>query len=1645
MMDDAIKNALRLARSPLSYRHAYATDGYVEGVPEEESQEDFIKKELEGSAPQYDPEAGILTGKRAGLMAAGFAPGSGLATAAGKFPTAEGGFEPSVKEDIKAGNYGSAALKTLGAAGDVAYAVPFVGPAAGAALKAPLALKFAASIAPAAKVAGEAATAAREAAPVVEAAREAAPVVEAAVETAPQLTKKQALAEVVQRWAEGGGQRDKYNSPHHEFNVEIAPRYASAAPAAPQPVLQKAQTGFMEPDEYRRVKNPAGFYSHGAEVARQLSQQKGTPQQMIQALKSAGVKPEEIRWSGVEKAFADRPHVTGEELATHFEENLPKASRIERYEGQEPDEWDQSRLWEEEYNRIHEENYDSDFAYEMSNHDTEGMSERELERLEERINDRLSEQYSEQASEAAWERQRELEQELAPKFANPDYNLPGGYDYREHIYTFPYTKTDKIHPEVMDFATKQEYEGLKRAHREAQENAESLSAQQRERLRKFHQQNAENYAAKEAAEMEAAGHKFITPEEAEALRQKYFDKQDEYSAARGKYVGAWRNNDPNADLLDEEANLLHAEVRDLYDQFTNARAQTKEAYTDDLMSRLFRGTSEADLAQSMGNEAELNALKKPEEINAAQEVQQKAKDEFYNFEQQLMDASEKYWKNIPAYQRQLFQARSHWGDTENPFWHGRYRTYDHVDPKTGEKLRVLNQDESQSDMAKEAFLRKLTPQEDREFSQLLGRQNKTPEENLRLAQLVGKAQEGIHEAPYVGKTEKWSELAAKDALMHALENDMDRIFVTGGEEQAKRWSNAMRKAANNVEWRTTGSEVSVIPQNITEQYVRALYGKNLKGTTDDEYNKAIDLIHKIHRGQHPDIFPNEIYKMPREERKVVLRMTDGSTRVVGVSNVKMPDGKIKPIITSSNFGAQGKNLSELVGSKIADQISQNESGSRNLHGALLGSSGYSDVYDSALPKAYAKVMKSLDPEAKIEHGVLPTPRDADEAVTHHEVQSAYDSMTPDQKEQFGPEMEQIITEMELHPERHAFANALRRHASSDLQNHLSYLNQAQREGTWVHITPKMKEEYRRLKRKFGAVFPAYKRGGAVYDKLNAITKRGLPIAERLTRADGGNAFKINRKTQEPVHGLKITPPAEELSDDPEIRRYQMARHAHEFIGSEEPEAPRRPVVLDAPLLGGKKELFSVPYQYHPAIEKALKLAYGQKTLPLYATPETTPIGRALDAYEAAKFIQQDPSNPANYTGVPGTLWKIAGSEVPAVAAGAILAKDEGKTRQNGRDRTIFEKLFDFDVAPSVISHPKSEELPMRLPYGQRYNEKTGELDSPESKGIGFRGPLSQGDHIVSEYSADRDISYPSIYEGIDKNDLANVMMAERLEAPPSKDVDQRAYEAAKRRTSEGKSPFFELGKDKYPEWSPDQDWPERKGYAEGGSAPYGVTFMGDDKVIIGSPHGQKVELSDDLKQKIQDIANKHGAYYEGAGGDIEPNKDFLPKYNGSWDDLHAKTVKGYPVEYLSPMFSNVDVNKPHEAFLSPDQTIMSSLISNQDKMKYFKDRRYDEKVLRDFLQAGSENDVDLLKMSQLPATKENLQKFFKTGESLTWPENWLEYPNKLGKLAKKTEDSRNQFLLNAPSGVYVAGAGHLLELKRLREDLNIIGGERSGD
>ena len=93
---------------------------------------DFVAHQLRDDGrqlPQSDEKEGWRTGERLGLMGAAMAPGTGAMSAAGYYPSVDhaSGFEPSLRENVREGNYGTAALQGLGAAGDAAYAIPVVG------------------------------------------------------------------------------------------------------------------------------------------------------------------------------------------------------------------------------------------------------------------------------------------------------------------------------------------------------------------------------------------------------------------------------------------------------------------------------------------------------------------------------------------------------------------------------------------------------------------------------------------------------------------------------------------------------------------------------------------------------------------------------------------------------------------------------------------------------------------------------------------------------------------------------------------------------------------------------------------------------------------------------------------------------------------------------------------------------------------------------------------------------------------------------------------------------------------------------------------------------------------------------------------------------------------------------------------------------------------------------------------------------------------------------------------------------------------------------------------------------------------------------------------------------------------------------
>ena len=88
---------------------------------------------------------------------------------------------------------------------------------------------------------------------------------------------------------------------------------------------------YAQPDEM-------GMYSHAANVASQLPQERGSPEQFAGMLQNQGVRPTELEHSGFDQAFADRPQVTREQVAQHFHENMPHIEEKVNKHGPSPQE-----------------------------------------------------------------------------------------------------------------------------------------------------------------------------------------------------------------------------------------------------------------------------------------------------------------------------------------------------------------------------------------------------------------------------------------------------------------------------------------------------------------------------------------------------------------------------------------------------------------------------------------------------------------------------------------------------------------------------------------------------------------------------------------------------------------------------------------------------------------------------------------------------------------------------------------------------------------------------------------------------------------------------------------------------------------------------------------------------------------------------------------------------------------------------------------------------------------------------------------------------------------------------------------------------------------------------------------------------------
>lgn len=159
---------------------------------------------------------------------------------------------------------------------------------------------------------------------------------------------------------------------------------------------------------------PFALKSKAAEVARSLPQEKGSVDQMMAMLRKAGVKPAEIEHAGVPEGKT----ITREELARHFEMNVPKI-KVSQY-GEQPSNPENRGI----VKRLNE------IGLNYQNATPEEKQEYEV--LQRRMH-----------SPNVFETDDD-EPEIEPtKYW--DYILPGGRDYRERLIHLPANKSEKAY------------------------------------------------------------------------------------------------------------------------------------------------------------------------------------------------------------------------------------------------------------------------------------------------------------------------------------------------------------------------------------------------------------------------------------------------------------------------------------------------------------------------------------------------------------------------------------------------------------------------------------------------------------------------------------------------------------------------------------------------------------------------------------------------------------------------------------------------------------------------------------------------------------------------------------------------------------------------------------------------------------------------------------------------------------------------------------------------------------------------------------------------------------------------------------------------------------------------------------------------
>lgn len=207
----------------------------------------------------------------------------------------------------------------------------------------------------------------------------------------------------------------------------------------------------------------------------------------------------------------------------------------------------------------------------------------------------------------------------------------------------------------------------------------------------------------------------------------------------------------------------------------------------------------------------------------------------------------------------------------------------------------------------------------------------------------------VPQAPFVTKTEAWVALALKRMIRYAVDNGFDRIAWTTGAQQVDRYTGALRKAVDSIEWTKTDKGIQIVG-----------YKNTGSKTTDAAASRSAGAA----------ILANDMlgFNTLQEARTALLENSaNWRTRWGDIEPVyadaiqhwldteKQPRTKVVDTTEAETA------LSDAIGKAMADRIIKdpNQTGTIEGENITVSDTGMAGFYDRIVPNVANDVLKKL--------------------------------------------------------------------------------------------------------------------------------------------------------------------------------------------------------------------------------------------------------------------------------------------------------------------------------------------------------------------------------------------------------------------------------------------------------------------------------------------------------------------------------------------------------------------------------------------------------------------------------------------------------------------------------------------------------------